>query len=198
MPVKNPRSGNTQPFLPADFFTEMGPLWGFPRRPRTRVNHTILFFLSGMPANVRVITSEHIALKEHIMQDFLQPAPATLNVELYRASVSGTGRDIDRLVAAGADVHAFNDLPLCWAASAGNAEAIKALRDNGANTKIAPVALKIAEAHGRTDAAKVLRQWLEAPSNPSPSNPDYMPPAPEWLTRKAAAFLAKNCPSLKR
>ena len=99
------------------------------------------------------------------MQKFLHPSPAALNAELYRASASGTGRDINTLVAAGADVHAFNDLPLRWAASAGNTEAIHALRDNGADIKIAPVALKIAKGRGHMDTAEVLRQWLEARSS---------------------------------
>ena len=68
---------------------------------------------------------------------------------------------VEYLLAAGADIHAINDLALRYASDNGHTEVVKVLLAAGADIHaINDLALRLASIHGRTEVVKVLKDHI--------------------------------------
>ena len=92
-----------------------------------------------------------------------EPHPCFVAMDHALLQAAQYGRDIDIveiLLAAGADVHVFDDGALRWAAEEGHANVVKLLLEYGADVHaLSDNALRLAANNGHSDVVKLLLEY---------------------------------------
>lgn len=85
-----------------------------------------------------------------------------LDENLARAARDGEIEQVKKMLAYGADVHAWDDVPLRWAAAKGHTVVVAILVGEGANIHAHDdEALRLAEANGHKDTADFIRDAMK-------------------------------------
>jgi ankyrin repeat protein len=95
-----------------------------------------------------------------------------LNEKLVRAARDGDAPRVQKMLAYGADVHAWDDVALRWSAGNGHTVIVSMLLARGADVHAKnDEALRMAESNGHVETAKLIRFAIETPPPDGPRPP---------------------------
>ena len=90
------------------------------------------------------------------------PCFKAMDNALWIASDDGDIDIVEILLAAGADIHAWDDAALQYAAGHGHADVVKILLEHGADVHaLNDYALRLAANYSYTEVVKVLEDWIK-------------------------------------